>query len=194
MMFDTKTTSPLPTATAASNPQCYLQVNKYIPSEQSPAANAVAVATPVKDKFGRDLYYEPSLFFSPVLASERIVDERRNVNYNDSQSNKNSTTPDKKRLMTAEGVDSLTSQLDALCLGGSTSSWNNKKPFVATVITPTAPASPKSVMTPTARVKFENETKDNEHEGRFDQSFYSPKTRCHVTVKRSCRLASLAIE
>jgi hypothetical protein len=189
MKFDTKTTSPLPTTTAASNPQCYLQVNKYIPCEQSPAVNVAANAvTPAsKDKLGRDLYYEPHLFFSPVLASERIVEERRNMNYNDSQSNKNSLTPDKKRLMTAEGVDSLTSQLDALCLGGS-SGWK-KEP---------TPVSPKSVAISTPApvpasqspkwVTFETD------EGRFDQSFYSPKTHCHVTVKRSCRLAGLAIE
>jgi hypothetical protein len=180
MKFDTKTTSPLPTLSAASNPQCYLSVNKYIPSDQSPAA--VVVATPLsKDKIGRELFYEPHLFFSPVLASERVVDERRNINYNDNQSNKNSITPDKKRLMTAEGVDALTSQLDALCLGGF--AWN-KKPTV----TPT-PASPKSVATPNKWVSFE--TAD---EGRFDRSIYSPKTHCHVTVKRSCRLASLAVE
>jgi hypothetical protein len=181
MMFDTKTTSPLPTTTAASNPQCYLQVNKYIPCDQTPAV-AVTPRASNSDKLGRELFYEPHLFFSPVLASERIVEERSNTNYNDHQSNKNSTTPDKKRLMTAEGVDSLTQQLDALCLGGS--SW--KKEPVATV-TPT-PVSPKSVATPNKWVSFETD------EGRFDRSIYSPKTHCHVTVKRSCRLASHAIE
>jgi hypothetical protein len=184
MMFETKTTSPLPTTTAASNPQCYLSVNKYIPSEQSPAA--IAAVTPLsRDKLGRELFYEPHLFFSPVLASERIVEERSNTNYNDHQSNRNSVTPDKKRLMTAEGVDSLTSQLDALCLGGS--SWK-KEP---------TPVSPKSVATFAAPVPAPQSPKwvtFETDEGRFDQSFYSPKTHCHVTVKRSCRLASLAIE
>lgn len=171
MMFDTKTTSPLPTNTSESNPNCYLQVNEYIPCDQTPEAVAV---TPVnKDKLGRELFYEPHLFFSPVLASERIVEDRESTNYNDNKSNKNSTTPDKKRLMTAVGVDALTQQLFALYLGGS--SW--KKEAAAT---PT-PASPKSV-------SFETE------EGRFDQSFYSPKTHCHVMVKRSYRIASLAIE
>jgi histone deacetylase complex regulatory component SIN3 len=42
----------------------------------------------------------------------------------------------------------------------------------------TAPVSPKSVL-------FETNV------GRFEQSFYSPKSHCQVTVKRSCRLAEL---
>jgi hypothetical protein len=131
MKFDTKTAFPLPSTTGTSkfNPNCYVQVNEYIRCEQTSVATAVTPATPTssstgnKDKLGRDMFYEPHIFFSPVLASQRVVDERHGPNswnYNDNQSTKSSTTPSKKRLMTAEGVNALTQQLDALCLGGST--------------------------------------------------------------------------
>jgi hypothetical protein len=200
MKFDTKTASPLPctTDTKQSSPNCFLQFNKYIPCEQMPVAAVVTPATPSssdKDKLGRDLFYEPHVFFSPVLASQRVVEERQSTNYNDNQSNRNSTTPPKKRLMTAQGVDALTQQLDSLCLGGAAAAAavnNTKKEQETAPVSPksvpfekkeqeTAPVSPKSV-------SFETDV------GRFDQSFYSPKSHCHVTVKRSCRLAELGMK
>jgi hypothetical protein len=231
MKFDTKTASP------QSNPNCYLQVNKYIRCEQTPVATAVTPATPNrgdKDKLGRQLFYEPHVFFSPVLASQRVVEERHgpnSLNYNDNQSNKSSTTPPKKRLMTAEGVDALTQQLDALCLGGATAAapvTATTAPVAAATATATVAATTATatVATTTAAVatavaataravaaiaravaaivaaankKKEQETapvspKSVSFEtdvGRFEQSFYSPKSHCHVTVKRSCRLAEL---
>jgi hypothetical protein len=185
MKFDTNTTTALPCTTSMdaskSNPTSgYLQVNKYISCEQTP----VAVTPPRSDKLGRELFYEPHLFFSPVLASERLVEAKRqnnNTNYNDNKSNKNSTTPATKRLMTASAVDALTSQLDALCLGRT-----GPKMIVPTITPEKATTHPA----PASRkwVSFETD------EGRFDQSFYSPKTHSHVSVKRSCRLAGLAIE
>jgi hypothetical protein len=194
LKFNTKTASPLPctTDTSKSNPNCYLQVNKYIRCEQTPVAAAVTPATPDttstsgdKDKLGRQLFYEPHVFFSPVLASQRVVEERygpNNLNYSDNQSNKNSITPPKKRLMTAQGVDALTRQLDALCLGGAAAvTANNTSASKKEQEQETVPVSPKSVA-------FETRV------GRFDSPLYNPKTHCNVTVKRSYRLAELGMK
>jgi hypothetical protein len=126
------------------------------------------------------------------MCSQRVVEERYSLdststksNYNDNQSNKNSTTPPKKRLMTAAGVDALTQQLDALCLGGGVGVGVGANNQEQNKQQETAPVSPKSV-------SFETETdtdaSDGTSHGRFDQPFYSPKTHCHVTVKRSYRL------
>jgi hypothetical protein len=300
LKFNTKTASPLPctTNTGKSIPNCYLQVNKYIRCDQMPVVAAVTPATPDtssidKDKLGRQLFYEPHVFFSPVLASQRVVEGRHgqnSLNYNDNQSNKSSTTPPKKRLMTAQGVDALTQQLDAMCLGGAAAAApiaattapvaatkahvadanshvvaanshvaaandhvvaakahvaainshvaaansrvvaanahvaaannhvraaNNHvaaanapvsaaatavATTAATVVTAAAAvAAAATIVAATATKKKEQETapvspKSVAFEtdiGRFEQSFYSPKSHCQVTVKRSCRLAEL---
>jgi hypothetical protein len=166
MKFDTKIASPLPSTTT----ECYLEANKFILDQ----AFAPTPVTPDhNEKLGRQVFYEPHVFFSPVLASQRLIEVGED-------STSTSTITFKKRLLTALSVDTLTQLLDTLCLAGGPN--ENKKEADKTTVLPTKPTvSPKSVTLDLSST--------TPMVGRFDQSVYSTKAQCNVTVRRSCRLA-----
>jgi hypothetical protein len=168
MKFDTKIASPLPSTTT----ECYLQDNKFILDQ----AFAPTPVTPEHDeKLGREVFYEPHVFFSPVLASQRLIEVSED-------STTTSTITFKKRLLTAESVDSLSQLLDTLCLGGAP----NVSPTEATV-------SPKSLTFEAESAASDSSSSTASMSGRFVQSVFSTKAHCNVPVTRSCRLVAAGL-
>lgn len=155
MKFDTKT------AHAMDTKQCYLKDNTFIPTSVIEAC-----ATDTTPPQGRQICFEPKLFFTPVLASQRALE-----NSTDAATN--------QRLLTPESVDTLTQQLEALFLGQD-------------VVSRTTTSTTKKV----AFDDCNKDCKDCEDcnskscIGRFEESIVSTKTQCVVSVKRSCRLAN----
>jgi len=148
MKFDTKKNS---TPFAASPEHCFLQDNPYVPSDEE--------SSPL-DNLGRQVLYEPSIFYTPIYASQRIFDQ-----------------PDrKKRLLTKDSMDELNQQLEALFIGESFDSG-------------TSQATPKEVGKKSfdSETTPKEEEEDEPSLGRCSVPYRGRKGM--VTVTRSRRLA-----
>jgi hypothetical protein len=159
MKFDTK--KDLQTGAAVAMPECnncYVKDNTAIPEKKYEHP-----FTPDHrdDKQGRQVFFEPTVVFTPILASQRLRD-------NDSITSKNNLC-----LLTPSGVDTLAERLNALFLGENATATSRNN--CACVEKETNP-------------KKRNDDAMNGW-GRFEHSVRHPVTRRTVTVQRSYRLA-----
>uniref|UniRef100_A0A7S3P2X6 Uncharacterized protein n=1 Tax=Amphora coffeiformis TaxID=265554 RepID=A0A7S3P2X6_9STRA len=138
------------------------------PSEESPKhvfyRKSPLVPQPTGTDLGRETLYEPVLLCSPVLASQRIYQDKK-----------------AQRLITADDVSELSKRLDMMFLKSETT----KKDVGETKEESAADDGHKSMKV--ASVTFDLNTPPKV--GRFDDAVFSKKAKGKVAVKRSTRLA-----
>jgi hypothetical protein len=151
MKFDTRKDQPL---TAASTPTgCFTHKNRFVSPEDRHDIKGV----------GRNLYYGTTVFFTPVLASERLPRDERSC------------------LLTSDGIDDLSRVLDSLSLGTTTKEKG------------APPKKEKLGVSPsTERLILESPEACNPSFGRCKQTMVDPKTSTLMEVTRSLRLTKSA--
>jgi len=137
------------------------------PSEESPKhvfyRKSPLVSQPTGTDLGRETLYETVLVCSPVLASQRIYQDKK-----------------AQRLITSDDVDELSKQLDMMLLKpdkAKKDDGESKEGSSGDEYEPAKVASVTFDFIATPKV------------GRFDDMVFSKKAKGKVAVKRSTRLA-----
>jgi hypothetical protein len=143
------TTTYTPTCTC-----CFTHKNRFVSPEDRQDTKGL----------GRNVYYGTTAFFTPVLASERLLP--RDV---------------RSCLLTSDGVDDLSRVLDSLSIDTTTKEKSTSPPKEKRVVSPS-----------TERLISETPEACNPSFGRCKQTMVDPKTKALLEVTRSLRLTKSA--
>ena len=135
-----------------------------VPSEDSPKhvfyRKSPLVPEPTGTDLGRETLYEPVLVCSPVLASQRVYQDKKT-----------------QRLITADDVDALSKRLDMMLLKTETTKKEEGETKES--------SDDEHEYVKVASFFFDLKPKI----GRFDDTVFSKKAKGEVAGKRSIRLA-----